>query len=363
MFLFRLFGLSLLGDDFKPRRIFRFINLSWLFINITIFAFLVIISRIFTRNYSRMSEIIEMANYIFALATNLIILVHVQLVMGKDVRWHELLRQLDCQLRDKHRVKVNHRGKAWKVAITLLVAVVCCIINVHYATQSADAVTLRIAHNYFLKTIINLRYVQNLTRIDFITARIVAVHEAIRKTVQHNTVEWKIVLVSDAFNRQHQGPLRKIDDASDVLAFKKFHATLFESTKLLENVFGWSLLAMISFTFVDLTSNFYWFFLAVLGLDHRVFAVDCVFEIIPSLLIINCLIYSSFNANRKAKEVVNSVTKLYTNTTSCYNKMIKEFLMQIHHERIENSANDFFIVDFQLFSAVSIKREMNYQGK
>lgn len=298
-----------------------------------------------------------MANYIFALVTNLIILGHVQTAMRKDVRWHEILSQLDCQLRDKYRVKMNGEKNALKVVIILVVVVSCCAINLRYATQSADAVTLRIVHNYFLKMIINLRYVQNLTRIDFITARILSVHGAIQETVEHNTLEWKIVLVTDAFNRQHQSPAQKIDDAGDVLLFKKFYATLFESMKLLENVFGWSLLAMISFTFIDLTSNFYWFFLAILSLDNRVFTVDCVFKIIPSVFIINCLIYSSFKANRKAKEVVNSVTKLYTNTTSYYNKMIKEFLMQIHHERIENSANDFFLVDFQLFSSVSLRNE------
>jgi 7tm Chemosensory receptor len=354
MFFFRLFGLNLLGNDFKPCRIFRFINLSWMIINIAIFSFLVFVSGIFTNNYSQMSDIIEKANYTFALATNLIISVHVQLVMAKDVKWHKMMNQLDCQLRDKYHVKINRGSKAiWKIVITLVGSVACCAINVHYAMKNADAVLLPVVHNYFLKTIINLRYIQNLTRIDVITAHIVGVHEAIQKTVEHNTVKWKMVLVTDAFQRHYQEPVQKIDDASDILMFKKFYGTLFASVKLLENIFGWSLLAMISFTFIDLTSNLYWFFLAFLGLHQQMFTVDCVFEIIPSVLIFNCLIYSSFNASRKVKEVVNSVTKLYTNTTSWYNKLIKEFLMQIHHEKIENSANDFFIVDFQLFSAVS----------
>lgn len=352
MFLFRLFGLTLIGNNLKPHLCLRLVNLLWKFINISIFIFLVISAKIFSKNYSRMSQIIEMANYVFALATNLIILAQVQLVKEKDVKWHEGLTKLDERL-DKNRVKINHGGSGWKVAITLLGTVVCCAINVHYAIKLSEVPMLLACHNYFLKTIINLRYVQNFTRIDLITARIVAVDEAVRKIVEQNTVEWRLVLVTDAYNRQHHGPIRKIDDANDVLELKKSYATLFDSMKLLENIFGWSLLAMISFTFIDLTSNLYWFCLAFLGLDQQISTLDCVFEIIPSVVIINCLIYSSFAASRKAKEVVNSVTMLNTNTTSCYNKMIKEFLMQIHHERIENSANDFFIVDFQLFASVS----------
>lgn len=301
-----------------------------------------------------MSEIIELANYIFALAAMLVILVHVQTVNGKDLIWHEKLHKLDHLLRDKYRVTINHkaigRWSSWKVLITFTGVVACSAVNIFYALKTSDP--LFCVHNYFLKTIINLRYIQNFIRIDFIKQHILAVHEAIRNVVEQNTVEWKIVLVVDVFNRKHQDLGRKIDDVEDVLMFKRFYATLFETMKLLENIFGWSLLTMISFTFIELTSNLYWFFIAVLNLDPKIYLVDCIFEIIPSVVIISCLIYSSFDANRKAKEVINSVSKLYTNTTSCYNKLIKEFLMQVYHLRIENSANDFFIVDFQLLSAV-----------
>lgn len=267
-----------------------------------------------------MSEIIELANYIFALAAMLVILVQVQMVNGKDLIWHEKLHRLDHLLRDKYRVTINHKAigrlSSWKVLITFTGVVACSAVNIFYALKTS--VPLFCVHNYFLKTIINLRYIQNFIRIDFIKQHILAVHEALRNVVKQNTVEWKIVLVVDVFNRKHQDLGRKIDDVEDVLMFKRFYATLFETMKLLENIFGWSLLTMISFTFIELTSNLYWFFIAVLNLDPKIHLVDCIFEIIPSVVIISCLIYSSFDANRKAKEVINSVSKLYTNTTSCY---------------------------------------------
>lgn len=362
MFLFRFFGLTFLDggvSEFRFHKIFRFINVSWIVVHVSIFIFLVnsTESQIFSRSYSRMSEIIELANYLFALATNLIILVHVQAVNGKDLKWHEKLFELDRLLVDKYRVKINHdaigRWTTWKALITFSGAIACSVVNVIYATHNDGNTFLIFAHNYFLKTIINLRYVQSFTRIDFIKHHIEAVNNAVRQVVERNTIAWKIVLVIDAFNRQHQEPVKKIDDPNDVLLFKNFYATLFESMKLWENIFGWSLLMMVSFTFIDLTSNLYWFFIAILSLDKRIFLVDCILEIIPSVVVISCLIFSSFDANRKGKELINSITKLFTNTTSCYNKVLKEFLMQIHHERIENSANDFFIVDFHLFSAVS----------
>ena len=368
MFIFRLFGLTFLSDDvrkFKYLKIFRFVNLSWIVINLAIFVFLIISpsTQIFSRNYLRMSQIIEIANYIFALTANFVILIHSQMVRRKNEIWYEKLHQLDQHLIDKYRVEINHATLGWwnfwKVLITSIISVACFAINMKYALLDYNNFhPLLYVHNYFLKTIINLRYVQNLIRIDFIKHHILAFHDAIRKVGEHNIVEWKIVLVLDTHNRKHQNPVRKIDDSNDILMFKRFYATLFESMKLLENCFGWSLLAMISFTFIDLTSNLYWLIIALLKLDPKIHLIDCLFEIIPSVVTISCLIYSSFDASRKAKEVINSISKLYTNTTSCYNQLIKEFLMQVQHERIEMSANDFFIVDFQLFTAVSLHKKM-----
>lgn len=359
MFLFRLFGLTLLDDKIhhaKYHKRFRIINLSWIFINLAIFY--ILFENIFTDSYTRMSEIIELANYVFALATMLVILVHVQTVNGKDLIWHEKLHRLDHLLRDKYRVTINHeaigRWSLGKVLITFICVAACSAVNIFYAMKTN--VPLFCVHNYFLKTIINLRYIQNFIRIDFIKHHILALHHAICNVVAQNTVEWKIVLVVDVFNRKHPDLGQKIDDVNDILMFKSFYASLFETMKLTENIFGWSLLTMISFTFIELTSNLYWFCIAILNLDPDTHLVDCIFEIIPSVVIISCLVYSSSDVNRKAKEVINLVPKLCTNTTSCYNKMIKEFLMQIHHLRIENSANDFFIVDFQLLSAVSFSQ-------
>lgn len=298
-----------------------------------------------------------MASYVFGLLTNLIILVHVQLVNEKDVMWHEKLSQMDLLLRESFNVTINHaairRRSLWKILIIFIGGGACFILSGVYATNNDTSDLILYTHDYFLKTIINLRYIQNFTRIDFIKSHIQAFHDAVRKVGERNTVEWKIVLILDSLDREYRTPFGKIDDTNDVLLFKRCHATLFESMKLLENCFGWSLLTMISFTFIDLTSDLYWFFIAILKLDNNTHLTDSLFDIVVNFVIISCLTYSSFDATKKGKEVINSVLKLYTKTTSCYNRTLKEFLMQIYHERIENSANDFFMVDFQLLSAVS----------
>lgn len=359
MLLFRFLGLTLIDDNVNEIKSLRVINLIWIGGSLAIFSFLAVSpsTHIFSQNYTHMSDVIEIANYVFVLAAHTVILLHIQMVNRKDILWHEKLRQVDELLRSEYDVKINHdvikRWNLTKAMIILLCTSACSIVNILYAMRlKEDFIFIFLIHNYMLKAIINLRYIQNALRVDSIKQHIMEFQNAVRKVVDRNHTEWKIVFVVDKFDRKHN-PLKKIDDTNDVLIFKKIHATLYESTKLLENCFGWSLLGMISFTFIDLTSNLYWFFVAFLNLDERFDTLDCILECIPSSIAISCLIYSSFDVGRKAKEGINLVIKLYTGTTSNYNVMVKEFLMQIHHERIENSANDFFLVDCKLFSAVS----------
>lgn len=356
MFLFRYLGLSLHKDDMTCEiKLLRVINHVWLVISVVIFAY-IFKNYILTREFSQMSDVSEFSNYIMAFFAHLVILVHTQHAKRKDEIWHGKLSQVEELLRTHFDVKINQDAiMRWNLVRAMLIFTctsTCFIVNVCYAMRSSDFILLLSAHDYCLKTIINLRYLQNSMRLDLIKQHILASHKAIRKVVDRNQIEWKLIFVVDKFNQRYDQAM-KIDDAKDVLIFKRIHAAIYESTKLLENCFGWSLLAMLSYTFINLTSNFYWCCLAFFNIDERFETIDCIADITPPIVAVSFLVYSSFDMGRKAREVMCCALKLYTNTSSDYNVLVKEFLLQLYHEKIENSANDFFLVDNKLFSAVS----------
>lgn len=366
MLIFRLFGVSVIKEVQKDS-FSIFINFSWISINVGFLVLLFVQSDVFAKeSFTKMSDIIDMANYFLAFTTNLVILCHTYYVQKLDISWHEKYERIKSTLRDYDRNKINHikSHQQIKVIIVLATCTFCNFINIYFAlARKSDSIFIILfhAHFYTLKAVINLRYIQHTIRIDGISQCLSILSRRVDEVSQRNTKKWKIVLVdeneklSDRFVHPRAPVSQKIDDTSDILIFKSVYSKLFETMKLLENIFGWSFLAMISFTFVDLTSNLYWFFLAIIGLKTGVEAADCIVEIIPSLIIANCIMFSSFRANRKSKEVINAAIKLFTNTTSTYNRMVKEFLLQMYHERIENSANDFFVVDFHLSPSVSIE--------
>lgn len=358
MIFFYIFGLTLLTQSLRKVRV---INFLWIAVNVSLVAWLALKSDIFEKkNFTKISDIIDLANYFLACVTNLVIFVHVQLVSEKDALWCRKFEKIESTLSHFYqKTEINHkrRLRMMKILIIFTITLLCNSINFCYALKRKSDSTSNIlfhAQFYALKIIINLRYIQHTLRIDAISQSLSILTRVVGETAQRNTTEWKIVLVMDSHNRRSQSTIgSKIDDVKDILMFKKLFSQLFESMKLLENIFGWSLLTMISFSFVDLTSNLYWFFLDVIGLNTSMNAIDCIIEIIPSLICVNCLMYSSFNANKKSKEVINASIMLFTNTTSDYNRLVKEFLLQMYHLRIENSANDFFVVDFHLSSSVS----------
>jgi hypothetical protein len=290
-------------------------------------------------------------------ASHIVILIHTRGILRKDVVWHEKIFLAESLLRTHFGVNINHgairRRNLVKTVIIITCTAACSTVNFYYEMRSSDFLLLLSAHDYFLRAIINLRYLQNSMRVNLITEHIQALHEAIRTVVERNKIKWRLVFAVDKFNQGYDNPM-KIDDANDVLIFKRVHAALYESTKLLENCFGWSLLAMLSFTFIDLTSNLYWSCLSLFHIDDRFDIFDCIVDIIPPIIAVSFLLYSSYDMGRQSREkVVCQAIKLYTNTSSVYNVIVKEFLLQLYHEKIENSANDFFLVDFKLFAGVS----------
>lgn len=355
MLLFRSLGLSLLHQDATSSRkikLLRVINHIWLTVSVAIFAYL-LKSHILTRDYSDMSNVIKVSKYTMVFVAHVVILLHTQGIRRKDVIWHEKILFVESLLRTHFGVKINHgailRWNLVKTVIVITFTVACSIVNFYFDMRSSDFLILLSVHDYILRSVINLRYLQNSMRINLITEHIEAFHQAIRTVVERNKIKWRLV---DKFNQQYDNPM-KIDDAKDVLIFKRIHAALYESTKLLENCFGWSLLTMLSFTFIDLTSNLYWCCLALFHIDDRFDILDCIVDIIPPIIAVSFLIYSSFDLGRKTREkVVYWAIKLYTNTSSVYNVMVKEFLLQLYHEKMENSANDFFLVDFKLLVGV-----------
>lgn len=351
MLLFRILGLSIHKKDEK----FTFL---WMLTSVVIFAY-TLKNYILTRKFTQMSDVFEVSNYVMAFFAHLVILVHTRIAWRKDEIWHEKLYLVEELLHTHFDVKINHgaikRWNSFKAMLIFVCTVTCSIVNVCYAMRSSNFILLLSAHDYCLKSFINLRYLQNSIRLDLIKEHILAFHRALRKIVNRNQIEWKLIFVVDKFNQHIYDTTMKIDDVNDVVIFKRIHAALYDSTKLLENCFGWSLLAMLSFTFIDLTSNFYWFCLAFFDIDGRFEIIDCIADVISPIFTLSFLVYSAFDMGKKMKEkIVCWALKLYTNTSSDYNVMVKELLLQLYHEKIENSANDFFLVDNKLFSAVSV---------
>lgn len=145
-----------------------------------------------------------------------------------------------------------------------------------------------------------------------------------------------------------------LNNLRTILVLKQFYCWIYESVKILEACFGWSLLAMVTYTFIDLTSNLYWFFVAFLKIDKNANEVDCVLKTLSSVVTITCLIHSSYKIGMIYLEQINLALKLQELDKNELTMLTKEFLIQVYNEKIEYSANDFFMVDFKLLFGVSI---------
>lgn len=364
MFLFRFFGLVLIDLDMREIKSQRIINLIWMCGSMGICVYIMLGTNVLMQNFKTMSEIIEVGNYIFIVLTHFVILLHSQSTVGANIHWYQKLNYASETLRDKCDIVVQNSAHYWKnlvkIGFCLGLCLLFSLINIYYSLDYRNSVLFTTIHYHFIKFILNVRYMEYAIRLDIFKQHIKAYKKALRRIIENNKIKWKIKLSRHDDIQLVYDQNKIIDNPKQILTLKQILSWMYDSTKLLECCYGWSLILMVSFTFMDLTSNLYWFFLAFLKIDDKFDAFDCVFEILGSVIALSCLIFSSYDASIESVEGMNLALRLLSSKSSStvYNTITKEYLMQIYHEKIENSGNDFFMVDFKLLFGVSIRVRM-----
>lgn len=346
MVIFYIFGLSSYCQSFWHSLIQKTINIFWITFNLSILTCNIIYNKLFFKQYDTMSEVIELGLYILISVTHSFVMLHVLGTEKVNKIWYQKL-QFARENVGKKDEKVKSQSLL-KISFGIGTTVLCSMINI-YSSFSYDNLIMTV-HYHFVKFVINLHYLQCAYRLDYFTDHAVMLRNEIERISLKNKRNWKAVAVRKCFQIRTK---RHLDDPRDVKELKRMFSWLYESTKLIENCFGWSIIAMMTFTFMDLTANLYWLMLAVLDIDSRFDDLDSLVEILGSLNVVLMLFCSAYWAELEYIDIFSQSLMLFTNVRNEYNGLVKELALQLYHGKIENSANDFFLVEFKSCYGVS----------
>lgn len=170
----------------------------------------------------------------------------------------------------------------------------------------------------------------------------------------------------------------KLSNFSRILNSKEVYGELFDICGLMNDTFGWCLLAIATQAFIDFTGNSYWIFFTIEMETPNIEAVMfSVLLILPTAITLSVLAYYSSSLFKCVRIRESSFTwksmHLLISTlfslqsrlieenlhripnddeNEAQNDLIREFSMQVHHQNFIISANGFCNINLDLLSSV-----------
>lgn len=232
-------------------------------------------------------------------------------------------------------------------------------------------------HCLFSIWIMRLRCVQVLFFVYLMRARLILISDKVKEILAakaNNTNQFDIIGDTRNIVFVLDTSAAKYSVYDRLLSLKQIYGEIYEICELINNQFGWSLLAIITQCFIDFTSNSYWTFLALEQQTPDIgSAINCVSLLIPIVIILSLMAYYCSSCSRYVIQFhpksfrIHTYFDLYSQArymgnylhrinrekeNEPQNDLVREFSLQVIHEPISVTANGFFNIDFDLLGSV-----------
>lgn len=146
-------------------------------------------------------------------------------------------------------------------------------------------------HLSFSIAAINVRCVQNIFFVDLLNERLEFLNQRLLQISQRNAKKSKLILYVESFDARSKRPSPMQDECKEMLALKEIYGMIWNASSLLNDCFGWSILAIVTRSFIGFTSHGYWLFLGFESFVDPEYIVDsaAIFVLYAFLLYLLCL--------------------------------------------------------------------------
>lgn len=199
-----------------------------------------------------------------------------------EILERHLLTRIDYQ-RIKKRLVI-------KIGITLLILIVIKIgfLVMIFATNGNSFWT----YHAFPAFSLRIRCFQNMFYVDLVSEMLQIITKRLETLTQSHESKLNLILFVDRLRDR-----KNIDENSvydEILLLKQIYGKVWDICNLINDSFGWSLLAITTQNFIEFTSGGYYLFLALEDFLPTVVAYECCCALLPLILILSMLSYSCF---------------------------------------------------------------------
>lgn len=265
---FQFFGLAPFARDQNLSRILYIYSLIHLFAIIMVFVSGVFINDIFTDNFGSLSTIVGGLVFSGLIFCHFLVVLHAFTSRKEQMEIFDKFDQIDNIFQKKLNstikyveLKKKYRNKIIIVSVILLIikgifigAILFNLTNPSYWM-----------HCFYSLFVIRVRCIQNMFYVDVVTDKVEMINTKLNELISlDKDKNNKIIFLERYQNNDFKIYKKPIYDQVQLL--KQAYGFVWDITNLINDSFGWSLLAITTQGFIEFTSNGYWLFLSLEGL-------------------------------------------------------------------------------------------------
>lgn len=196
---------------------------------------------------------------------------------------------------DYQRLRRNYYGKTFTLLTVLFVAIGAQLI--YMILREDDFLLKHVFFMLFHILAIRVSCVQNIFYVDLVCDRLQWVGKVLNEmeskeaaaAVAVENSEWNVFAIGDGGDHVLRRRRRHTTEYAELLALKKVYGRIWDVSGLVNDCLGWSLLAVITHSFIHLTTHGYWLFLGLANMLPEYQIIDSIMDIAAMMLMMSLM--------------------------------------------------------------------------
>lgn len=265
---FKLFGLSPFAKDDKWKIVLLLYSIFLLGVTISLVCSAFLFCNIFQQASSEtLVSFVSQLVFSGLIVTNIIILLQAVLFRPEAIQIEDRFNEIHRLMIEKLSVDISgadiRRRFLWKIVSIVLFLVIGIALNIGALTFYEESLGY-LLHSLWPLVIIRARCIHNIFLVDLITEYLTYFNRILMNiiaTANKEELNQERFLIdytkTDFRHLTHKTPY------TELMVLKDVYGYIWDITNLINDTFGWSLLAVATQNFIEFTCNGYWLFLAM----------------------------------------------------------------------------------------------------
>lgn len=297
LFLFQICALSPFGQNEFQNYIMGLYSLFSFVALLVMFNVAMFVNRIIDDN--SLSAIVGGLVFLGELLTHLIIILHAFVSRYDQLKALAEIGNIDEIFKKKILRPMDYpslrKKYFFKLTIILLISKGLLIFFLIFlSVGTRKSAFLYWLHTTFSIVVVNTRCIQNIFFVDLLRERLEYLNHRLQELSHCNSSKnSKLILYVESYNANQRNAIH--DEYNEVLALKQIYGMIWSACNLMNECFGWSILAIVTRSFINFTSHGYWLFLGLEGIIDSPYIVDSSTMLLLTVFLLSIQCLSCYN--------------------------------------------------------------------